>query len=151
RAKRLNQIFGYSRPGRRRNHQKRQEGAAREPSENESGKPPLEAPTITSASVETLGGPDFTESFIVLRGSGELEAPLDAASHAAISAAFSPGVVLQERYALERELGRGVMGLVFLARDKRLDRPVAVKVISFRRFQGRSSLSAQARNAFEEE
>ncbi|HEU5220308.1 MAG TPA: serine/threonine-protein kinase, partial [Gemmatimonadales bacterium] len=33
------------------------------------------------------------------------------------------------RYTLERELGRGGMGIVFLARDAGLDRPVAVKLL----------------------
>ncbi len=33
------------------------------------------------------------------------------------------------RYSLEREIGRGGMGIVFLARDVALDRPVAVKLL----------------------
>jgi serine/threonine-protein kinase len=33
------------------------------------------------------------------------------------------------RYSLEREVGRGGMGIVFLARDVALDRPVAIKLL----------------------
>src|SRR5437762_13951160 len=36
---------------------------------------------------------------------------------------------LASQYAVERELGRGGMGAVFLARDVRLDRFVAIKVL----------------------
>ena len=36
---------------------------------------------------------------------------------------------LSDRYAFERELGRGGMAMVYLARDLRHDRPVALKVL----------------------
>src|SRR5262245_40429982 len=36
---------------------------------------------------------------------------------------------LRDRYAFERELGRGGMATVWLARDLRHDRPVALKVL----------------------
>src|SRR5262245_18686681 len=37
--------------------------------------------------------------------------------------------VVAGRYALVREIGRGGMGIVFLARDVALDRPVAIKLL----------------------
>jgi eukaryotic-like serine/threonine-protein kinase len=37
---------------------------------------------------------------------------------------------LRDRYAVEREVGRGGMAIVFLARDRKLGRQVAIKVLS---------------------
>src|SRR3954471_18667558 len=50
------------------------------------------------------------------------------------SPAFDPSfLAFQEavagHYALEREVGRGGMGVVYLARDVRLDRSVAIKLL----------------------
>ena len=39
---------------------------------------------------------------------------------------------LRDRYAIERELGRGGMATVYLARDLKHDRLVAVKVLRAR-------------------
>ena len=38
--------------------------------------------------------------------------------------------VLEGRYTIERELGRGGMATVYLAHDLKHDRPVALKVLS---------------------
>ena len=44
------------------------------------------------------------------------------------NAPLRPGIVLANRYLIERQLGGGGMGLVYLARDQRLaNRPCAIK------------------------
>lgn len=45
------------------------------------------------------------------------------------SFALSPGTMFGERYLIERKIGHGGVGIVFLARDKRLhDAPVVIKM-----------------------
>ena len=48
-------------------------------------------------------------------------------------AVFSPGDELLGKYRIERMLGRGGMGEVYLARNQFLDQPVAIKVLPLRR------------------
>ena len=50
------------------------------------------------------------------------------------------GQLLQERYLLEKELGRGGMGVVYQGKDTLLNRPIAVKLLSG------SNLGSRGRN-----
>ncbi len=54
----------------------------------------------------------------------------DPSSSAGISSEFvALQTALAGRYSLQRELGRGGMGIVFLAHEVALDRPVALKLL----------------------
>ena len=60
------------------------------------------------------------------------------------------GTLLEERYRLEAEIGRGGMAIVYRAHDTLLDRPVAVKVMSETAApgtEGRARLLQEARAA----
>ncbi|MGH7590114.1 MAG: protein kinase domain-containing protein, partial [Gemmatimonadales bacterium] len=47
-----------------------------------------------------------------------------------MTAPLPPTPSLPPRFAVERELGRGGMGVVLLAKDETLGRPVAIKVLT---------------------
>jgi serine/threonine protein kinase len=58
-----------------------------------------------------------------------LRAPRPEAATDALPAAPEPAALANERYVLDREIGRGGMGRVFAGRDLRLNRPIAIKML----------------------
>ena len=73
--------------------------------------------------------------------------------HRRLRNCFAPGGVIQGRYRVDQELGRGGMGIVFLGRDLQLDRSVAIKVSLLQEPKGDSDETdlAALRGAFAEE
>ena len=73
------------------------------------------------------------------------EAPLSACPRdgAKLQVAFAGPQLIDGKYLVERRLGRGGMGAVYLARDTRLPRDVAIKVVQ-ERFSARFEREARA-------
>ena len=61
---------------------------------------------------------------------GRIAPNWSASCDAKLQGQFETGLTVADRYFLKRKLGKGSMGRVFLAEDLRLDRPVAMKVVS---------------------
>ena len=57
-----------------------------------------------------------------------------------------PGTVIAGKYRIERKIGQGGMGVVYLARHEVLEEPVAVKVVR-REFATRGDVGVRARRS----
>jgi serine/threonine protein kinase len=63
------------------------------------------------------------------------------------SGAISPGVVVEDRYRIEREIGAGAAGRVYEAYDTSLSRRIALKVLSPELIHHRTARTRMAREA----
>ena len=93
---------------------------------------------MTARSPETL-------SYCVSTSDGRILPPLDDEQNAELESAFRVGARIGRRYLLQSSLGRGGMGHVFLARDERLDRLVAMKVMAESQPGRREAMAKEAR------
>lgn len=94
--------------------------------------------------------PDITLTFSVRHADGHVAPILNQQLQRGLDASFHSGIVIDGRYVLKKELGRGGMGVVFLATDSRLHRDVAIKVI-LQRESGAEEESSFTRAQFEKE
>src|SRR5690606_6278016 len=73
-----------------------------------------------------------TLRFCLSAADGTISPAWDDRLEAQLDGEFELGRTVDNRYLLQRKLGHGSMGRVFLAQDLRLDRSVALKVVLHR-------------------
>ena len=73
---------------------------------------------------------------------GSIAPAWDDVREAELQGEFEVGLTVDHRYLLQEKLGHGSMGQVFLAKDLRLDRSVALKVVLH---PGRETINLEAR------
>ncbi|MEM7454851.1 MAG: protein kinase [Planctomycetota bacterium] len=77
----------------------------------------------------------LSQKYCVSTVDGAIEPMLDEEESFQLSRLFASGMTIGDRYTLESCIGQGGMGKVFLASDNRLDRKVAIKIVSSSRIR----------------
>ncbi len=86
---------------------------------------------------------DESRQFCISTVDGRIVPALDDDESLHLSQYFAPGVIVGGRYLLASCIGQGGMGQVFLARDQRLDRQVAIKIVSSSRIHDEQNFYEQ--------
>ncbi len=93
--------------------------------------PPATVPPVSAAAAASVAGSAPAAAASVAGSPPVAAASMARSAPAAAAGSVAPGAELQRlgRYQLEREIGRGAMGIVYLGHDTAIKRMVAIKAI----------------------